>query len=255
MKLSVVIITRNEEANIGRCLDSVGFADEWIVIDSQSTDATCEIAQEKGARVYECQWTGYGPAKREGVARAEGDWILALDADEVVSTELAEQVRDVISRENGPAGYRFPRKTHFLSRWILHCGWYPDYQLRLFRRGQGNFTDDIVHEYVKVDGDVGVLQGELLHFSDPNLEHYLQKFNRYTTIGAEEAYASGRRASASDIVVRPLVSFFKHYITKQGFRDGMEGFILSALSSMAVLVKYSKLRHLAYQQRQEGKAS
>jgi glycosyltransferase involved in cell wall biosynthesis len=254
MKLSVVIITRNEETNIGRCLDSVRFADEWIVIDSQSTDSTCEIAREKGARVYECEWHGYGPAKREGVARAEGNWIIALDADEVVSVPLAEQIKEVIAREDGPAGYRFPRKTFFLSRWILHCGWYPDYQLRLFRRGQGNFTNDVVHEFVEVDGAVGLLTGELLHYSDPDLEHYLKKFNRYTTIGAEDAYASGRRASASDIVVRPVVSFFKHYVTKQGFRDGMEGFILSALSSMAVLVKYSKLRHLAYQRRQEGKA-
>ncbi len=255
MKLSVVIITRNEEANIGRCLDSVRFADEWIVIDSQSTDATCEIAQEKGARVCECDWEGYGPAKREGVARAEGEWVLALDADEVVSAPLAAQIRQVVNGTEGPVGYRFPRKTHFLSRWILHCGWYPDYQLRLFRRDRGNFTDDVVHEYVEVDGEVGMLTGDLLHYSDPNLEHYLEKFNRYTTIGAQEAFAAGRRASTSDIVVRPVVSFLKHYVSKQGFRDGMEGFILSALSSMAVLVKYSKLRHLAYRKRQEGETA
>jgi glycosyltransferase involved in cell wall biosynthesis len=244
MSLSVVIITRNEEANIGRCLESVKWADEIVVVDSDSTDRTQVIATEHGARVHTLRWQGFGHAKQTGVDLATGEWILSVDADEVVSIELADEIGRIVAGGTPCAGFYMPRKTNFLGRWILHCGWYPDPLLRLFRRSQGRFDTAVVHERVILSGEAGRLHGHLLHYSDPDLEHYLNKFNLYTTLGAREAYESGRRAGWFDVVVRPPVSFVKHYVSKQGFRDGMEGFVLSVLSAVAVLVKYVKLRDI-----------
>jgi len=243
-KLSVVVITRNEEKNIRRCLESVSWADEIVVVDSHSTDRTVEIASELGARVYNIEWNGFGPAKREGVDKASGEWILSLDADEVVSGELAAEIKKALEGDNEYSGYYILRKANFLGRWIYHCGWYPDPVLRLFEKSRGDFNDALVHEKVLVEGRVGRLKGELWHYSYPTLESYFVKFNRYTAMGAEAALQRGKRAGWFDILVKPPVSFLKHYIVKQGFRDGWEGFLISILSSAAVLVKYAKLREL-----------
>ncbi len=244
MELSIVIITRNEEENIGRCLKSVSWADEVILVDSQSTDRTREIAGQLGAIIFSPPWRGFGHAKREAVKQARGKWILSIDADEVVSSELAREIKDVMRDASGLAGFYIPRRTNFLGRWIRHSGWYPDRVLRLFLKSQGDFDEATVHEKVILDGPVGNLTGELLHYSYPSLEHYFIKFNHYTTLGAEEAYRRGHLAGWPDIVLRPPVAFVKHYISRQGFRDGLEGFIISVMSSIAVLVKYAKLRHL-----------
>ena len=176
--------------------------------------------------------------------RQWGSGILAIDADEELSEKLSTSIREVIKTDTKKAGFEFPRLTCFIGRWMKHCGWYPDYQLRLFKKGQGNFNDVTVHERVILEGSCGRLKGDLLHYSDPSLEHYLDKFNRYTTMGAEEAFAAGKRARLGDLTLRPFVSFIKHYISKQGYLDGFEGFILSILSAVAVLVKYAKLRLL-----------
>jgi len=246
MKLSAVVITKNEAANIGRCLKSVSFADEIVVIDSGSTDQTVDIAVGLGARVHSiARWEGYGKTKRLGVKRAAGEWILSIDADEVVSPSLASEIQLAIASGSAMSGYRFPRLTNFLGRWIRHCGWYPDYQLRLFRKDAGNFNEAVVHESVVLNGSVGRLQGDLLHYSDPTLEHYLVKFDRYTTLGAAQAHQEGRRAGWFDVAIRPIASFLSHYVIRRGFLDGLEGLVLSALSAMAVMVKYAKLRRLA----------
>ncbi len=245
MRLSVVVITKNEEANIGRCLEAVRWADEIILIDSQSTDRTVEIAQEFGAKIYSPEWRGYGHAKRTGVDHASGEWVLSVDADEVVSDELSDSIRAVLDGESLHAGYYVNRRTNFLGRWINHCGWYPDRVLRLFRRDAGNFDEAVVHEQVIVSGTTGQLTGDLLHYSYPTLERYLAKFDVYTTLGAEKAYARGKRAGWTDIVLRPPVSFVKHYLIRLGFLDGWEGLVISVMSSVAVFVKYAKLRHLA----------
>ncbi len=248
MELSVVVITKNEEENIGRCLESVRWADEIILIDNQSTDRTCEIANRYRASIYSLSWQGYGSAKREGVKRAKGKWVLSIDADEEVSPELADEIGGVIRNSENYSGFYIPRKTNFLGRWIHHSGWYPDLVLRLFLRDRGNFDEAVVHEKVVLDGKTGYLKGELRHYSYPNLEQYLEKFNHYTTLGAEEAFRRGKRERWLDIVVRPPVAFVKHYISRQGFRDGMEGFIISVMSSIAVFVKYAKLRHMERQE-------
>jgi glycosyltransferase involved in cell wall biosynthesis len=244
MRISAVIITKNEAANLRRCLESVKWVDEIVIIDSQSTDNTLEIAKEYSAKIYSPSWRGFGPAKKEGVERASGDWILSIDADEEVTPELTDEIGRVIRSNPVLGGYFIGRKTKFLGRWILHSGWYPDFVLRLFQKQAGNFDEAVVHEKVHISGEAGRLQHELRHYSFPSLEHYLQKSNLYTSLGAREAYRKGDRANWFDIVIKPPVSFIKHYILKQGFRDGLEGFIISALSAVAVLVKYAKLREL-----------
>jgi len=243
-KLSAVIITKDEEQNIRRCLESVRFADEIIVIDSDSSDKTVEIASQIGAKVFNRPWQGFGPAKQEGVNQADGDWILSIDADEVVPENLAHEIKRSINSSNGVSGFYLKRKTLFLGRWILHSGWYPGYVLRLFQKNEARFDGAVVHEKVVTDGKVEYLDSDLLHYSYPDMECYLSKSNRYTTLGAEEAFRKGKKAGVIEIVFKPPIAFLKHYIVNQGFRDGIEGFILAALSSMAVLVKYAKLRKL-----------
>lgn len=242
--LSVVIITKNEEANIRRCLESVKWADEIILIDSDSTDRTVEIANEYKAKVLSIKWSGFGLAKQFGVDQATKKWILSIDADEVLTPELAEEIKKVVSSDNQNNGYYMPRKTNFMGRWIKHCGWYPDLLLRLFLKSKGRFDGATVHERVVLEGQSGVLKSDLLHYSNPSLEHYLKKYNLYTTLGAQKAAKEGRRISLKDIVLRPAAAFFKHYLSRSGFRDGVEGFVLSVLSSTAVMVKYAKLREL-----------
>ncbi len=250
--LSVVVISRDEELNIANCLASVSWADDIVLIDSQSVDRTVEIAKEHGARVFSPIWNGYGPAKQEGVRQAKHDWILSLDADEVVSPELANEIRQVLNQDHDLAGFFIPRKTQFLGRWIMHCGWYPDHILRLFDRNRGGFTDSVVHEKVIVSGSTGYLRNDLLHYSYPSLEDYFNKYNRYTTLGAEEAFRRGVRAGWFEIAIKPYVAFLKHYIARQGFRDGLEGFLVSILSSSAVMVKYAKLRELHRKKNRSG---
>lgn len=244
MKLSVVVITKNEEANLARCLESVRFADQIVVVDSHSTDRTVEIARIFGARVETIDWAGFGKAKQHALSLADGEWVLSIDADEQLSPELAAEIQSIVQSDTSFVGYEMPRLTNFLGKWIRHCGWYPDPVLRLFRRGKGRFTDDIVHERVMIDGPVGRCHNDLLHFSYPTLDVYFDKFNRYTTEGAIQEAARGRTAGLFDLTARPFVSFVKHYISKAGFLDGVEGFMVSALSSCAVFVKYAKLRQM-----------
>ncbi len=249
--ISAVIITKNEEANIRRCLDSLKWVDEVIVVDSGSQDDTRQLATELGATVYDAPWTGYGPAKAFGVDKATSRWILSVDADEVVTPELADEILQLLVGGAPFNGYDMPRLTNFLGRWIRHCGWYPDRVIRLFQKAHGNFDDAPVHERVVLDGPHGHLKSDLLHYSYPTLEHYLVKSNRYTTLGAHKAFDQGRRAGWFDIVIRPSVSFFSHYIVRQGFRDGLEGLLISVMSAVAVMVKYAKLRVLQNEKKQK----
>ena len=242
--LSAVVISKNEERNIRRCLESVSFADELILIDSQSTDNTRAIAAEMGAKIYSPEWKGFGPAKQYGVERASHNWVLSVDADEVVSTELKVEILSVIKADNEFAGYYVPRCTNFNGRWIRHSGWYPDYVLRLFDKTKGGFNAAYVHEKVEVTGPTGQLKNDLLHYSYPTLEDYFDKFNYYTTVGAEELFKKGKKTSWVKIMVKPLAQFVKQFILKAGFLDGGEGFLISFLSAVAVMVKYAKLRAL-----------
>ena len=192
-RISAVIITRNEEINLARCLESLKWVDEIIVVDSHSVDRTRDIAEHYGAKFLLIDWPGFGPAKQHGVDAATNEWVLSIDADEEVSQPLRDEIKEVIDSSEACDGYEMPRKTNFLGRWINHSNWYPDYVLRLFRKSRGGFDNAVVHEKVVVDGSVGRLNSDLLHYSYPSLDTYFEKFNRYTTVGAVEAYKAGRR--------------------------------------------------------------
>jgi glycosyltransferase involved in cell wall biosynthesis len=230
-RITVITLTLNEERNIRECLETVRWADEIIVVDSGSADRTVEIAKEFTPHVHVISWPGYGPAKNYALERASGEWILWLDADERVTPELAREIGSLLDRpEVGESGFAMARRAYFLGRWIRHAGWYPSRVVRLFRRGR-----------LELEGRVGVTQHDLLHFTDPDLHHYLMKFNRYTTLAAEEMERNGRRSRVPDLLLRPLFQFVKMYLFRRGFLDGIEGFILSILSSAYVFVKYAKL--------------
>lgn len=244
-RLSVVTIALNEEHNIVECLDSVRWADELIVVDSGSSDRTVELATQYPARVMELPWRGYGATKNDALRHATGDWILWLDADERVTPELAAEIRAKVNENNGSyAGYSVARRAYFLGKWIRHCGWYPSRVTRLFRRDRGKFTENKVHEMLLLDGAVNHLSHDLLHFTDPNLYHYFEKFNRYTSLAAEDMNGAGEHFSLYDVLLRPPFAFFKMFVLRRGFLDGMHGFILSAVSMAYVFVKYAKLWEL-----------
>ena len=240
--LSIVTLALNEERNIEACLESVRWADEIFVVDSGSTDRTVELARKYTDRVITIEWRGYGPTKNYALELVRGDWVLWLDADERVTPELAGEIRDVLaSGDKGTAAYAMGRRAFFLGRWIRHSGWYPSRVTRLFRRGMARFTEQRVHEQLVVEGNVAALRNDLLHYTDPDLHHYFSKFNRYTSLAAEDLDGAGRRWSPLDLLVRPWFQFAKMYLLRRGFLDGMQGFILAVVSSAYVFVKYAKL--------------
>lgn len=243
--LSVIVITKNEEHNIVDCLESVRWADEIIVVDGASEDRTVELARTFSEKVYIKPWEGYAASKNFGLQQCIGDWILWLDADERVTPGLKEMIRRVVDHDE-PAfgGYEVPRKAYFLGKWIKHCGWYPGYVLRLFRRVSGRWTDKKVHEHLEIEGKVGRLHDDLLHYTDPNLWHYFDKFNRYTTLAAEDLDSKGGSFRLSQVTLRPAWLFIKMYFLNLGFLDGVQGFILCVLSSCYVFTKYAKLWEL-----------
>ena len=244
-RLSVITLTLNEEHNIAECLSGVQWADELIVVDSGSTDRTVELAKSFTNHVMNVEWKGYGATRNLALARCTGDWVLWLDADERVTNELSEEIRQLIqTNPKELAGYSIARRAYFLGRWIKHCGWYPARVTRLFRREKGRFTENNVHEHLLVDGIVGELRHDLLHYTDPDLKHYFVKFNRYTSLAADDLHAAGRSFRFYDLLVRPPFQFFKMYVMRLGFLDGLQGFILSVVSSAYVFTKYAKLWEL-----------
>jgi glycosyltransferase involved in cell wall biosynthesis len=281
MNLSVVIITFNEERNLGRTLESVKplVADgkgEVIVVDSGSTDRTIAIAKSFGAKVYVEEWKGFAAQKNSAIDKAIGDWILSLDADEELDSQLQQALRELLeslgrlsalgkqtdrdqqdiadgtSRPDSIphadfSGLYIPRKNEFLGRWIKHGGFWPDPKLRLFRRGKGRFEDRAVHEDVQVDGITRRIQaGSLLHHSYPTISDYIEHMNRYSSLGAEMVVAKGRvQFSAINIVLRPLATFVYNYFFRLGFLDGREGLLLHLNHAVYVSWKYAKAWELS----------
>ena len=241
LSLSVVIITLNEEANLARTLASVAWADEIVVLDSGSTDRTREVAESFHAKFFVEPWKGFAAQKNSALAKATGDWILSLDADEEVEPALAEEIRAVLAANPSVAGFWIPRKNFFLGRWIKHGGFYPDPKLRLFRRGAGQFEDRLVHEDMRLDGTTASLKNNLLHHAYPTLENYIEHMNRYSSLGAKMAVEKRPRGfSLIDIVVRPKLTFLYNYILRLGFLDGREGLLLHAYHATYVSWKYAK---------------
>jgi glycosyltransferase involved in cell wall biosynthesis len=241
--ISALIIAKDEERNIGPCIDSLkSLADETVVImDSTSTDRSREIALEKGAKVFVKEWLGYGATKNWGLQHTSGDCILWIDADERMTPELASEIKNTMSSGIQFAALAFPRKAFFLGKWIKHCGWYPGYVRRLFKRGEARFDDKLVHEKLIVSGRTIRLKNALIHFTDPDINRYFTKFNEYTRLAAEQMHLNGRRFKVAEAILKPIFLFVKMYILKLGFLDGIEGFILCVFSSHYVFVKNVKL--------------
>ncbi|CAI2719217.1 glycosyltransferase family 2 protein [Nitrospina watsonii] len=248
--LSVVVITKNEAARIRQCLESVRWADEIVVLDSGSSDGTPEICREYTDRVFDVDWPGFGPQKNRALEKATGDWVLSLDADEVVSDSLRRDIEQAVQSPQ-VNGYEIPRSSHYCGRRIRHSGWSPDYVLRLIKKGQGAFTDALVHEKLEVRGPVGRLRHPLIHYSFDTFEDVLDKVNRYSTYNARMLYEQGRRTSLLEAVGRGLWAFVRAYILKAGFLDGRQGFQLAVSNAEGTYYKYVKLMEL----HRTGKAS
>jgi len=246
-KLSVTVITRNEAADIGDALASVVWADEIVVVDSESTDDTAAIARRHNARVVVRPWPGYVDQKNHAASLASHDWILSLDADERVTPALAEEIKRVMARAPAAIGheaFRIPRVTWHLGRWIRTTDWYPDHQLRLYDRRAAQWTGRYVHESVTVRGTTGRLRGELQHYAYRDLADHLETIDRYTTYAARQMQEAGRRAGLLQIAGHPPLAFLRNYIARGGIRDGVPGFIISAMNAYYVFLKFAKLREM-----------
>jgi glycosyltransferase involved in cell wall biosynthesis len=239
--VSVTIITLNEAANIDACLETVAWADEIVVVDSGSTDGTPDRARARGARVIVRDWPGYPAQKNFAASQATHDWILSVDADERVTPDLAAEIRSTLESAGGAAGYRIPRVTWHLGRWIRTTDWYPDYQLRLYDRRRANWPPRIVHESVTADGPVRYLKHDLQHYAYRDIGHHHEVMNRYTSLAARQMFEQGRRAGVMDLVVHPPAAFVRNYLLKRGFMDGLPGFVISAMNAHYVFLKFAKL--------------
>lgn len=243
LPLSAVIITRNAASQIDACLASLAFADEIVVVDSGSDDSTCEIAARRGARVVHKEWLGFGRQKQFAVDQAAHDWVLCIDADERVSPELAASIGRALASPASPV-YRMARRNRFLGRWLLHGEGYPDWSPRLFDRNRARWSDDAVHEKVLYAVTPGTLAGDLLHDSAEDLAGYLAKQNRYTTLAARQLYEAGRTAGVLKLVLSPAFRFFKFYVLRLGFLDGVPGLVHIAIGCTNSFHKYAKLIEL-----------
>ena len=275
--LSIVIVTHNEEANLPRTLKSIAHElysygkrndTELIIVDSGSTDRTVEIAKSFGARIFIEEWKGYAAQKNSAIEKANGSWILSLDADEAVSPELLQEIDRALGSqlslcsEQPPTSSAFvdafsmPRQNLFLEKRIRHGGFWPDRKTRLFRKGKGHFGIRPVHESIHVSGSVGILRAPLIHHSYPTLSDYIEHMNRYSSLGAEMVVANGKvRFRVINIVVRPLATFIYNYFFRLGFLDGREGLLLHLYHAVYVSWKYAKAWELSRKQSQSAMSS
>ena len=241
MKLSVVIIAKNEQASIRRCLESVKWADELIVLDSGSTDDTVGICREYTAHVHQTDWPGFGPQKNRALERATGDWVLSLDADEWMTPASRDEIVRAVAQPQDVAAFRLPRLSSFCGRFMRHSGWWPDHVVRLFRRGAARFSDDAVHERVIVDGNTGTLREPLMHETFVDLDELLAKMNNYSTLSAQDMQRDGKRSGLPMAVARAAWAFVRTYFLRGGFLDGREGFMLAVATAEGTYYRYVKL--------------
>jgi glycosyltransferase involved in cell wall biosynthesis len=242
--VTVTIITLDEADHIAAAIDSAAWADEVIVVDSGSVDGTVAIARAKGARTETRAWTGYVDQKNFAAGLASNDWIFSLDADERIPPPLASEIRARLSAEPPLGGYRVPRVTFHLGRWVRTTDFYPDYQTRLYDRRRARWQGRHVHESVRVDGPSGQLEHELEHYSYRDLREHLDRINHYTTLAARQMHENGRRAGPLDLLVHPPAAFVRNYVLRRGFLDGTAGLTLSIVNAYSVFLKFAKLWEL-----------
>lgn len=244
-RVSVAVVALNEEERLRACLESVVWAEELVVVDAGSSDKTVAIAREFTDRVHFRAWDGYGAQKNFALGQCHGDWILSLDADERVSEALREEIRTTLQGgPGGAAGFFLPRQNLFQGRWVRHGGLYPDWQLRLFRRGRGAFVERAVHESVRVDGPTARLRAPLIHESYRSVADAVGRLNRYSDLAAAELCAAGRGGSPVDLLARPVWRFVSMYVLRTGFLDGWRGLVLAGLHAHYVFLRAAKVREL-----------
>lgn len=242
--LSVTIITLNEEQNIRDCLESVRFADEVIVVDSGSRDRTLDIAGKFNVKIFQEAWQGFSGTKNSAQEKAQGPWILNIDADERVTPALREEIRRILREGSDYAGFKVPRKNYFCGQWIRHGGWHPNYQLRLYRKEAGRFAPREVHEQAEVRGPVGTLVNPLEHYTYRSISDYLRRMDRYADLSARQYLQEGRRIGWPAILFRSWFTFFQMWILKWGCLDGVNGLVLAVLYSQYTFIKYAKLKEM-----------
>lgn len=243
MKISVTIIVKNEENNLPDCLESLDFADEIVVVDSGSSDGTAEICRSHPkVRYHELPWEGFGRQKNRAADLARNEWVFNIDADERVSPELRASI--LAADPTRFTGFRVARENYFALRRIRYCGWYPDYNLRLYSRRLCRFSERLVHEAVTCSGGVGTLEGNLIHYTYAGISDYLQRMDKYSSLAAEEVIKAGKKPGVAALLLRPLFTFFKMFVLKQGFREGYHGLLLSLLYAVYTFLKYAKAREI-----------
>lgn len=243
MKITATVITFNEEHNIAAALESLSWADEIIVVDSESNDRTAEVARAYTDRIFVRPWPGYSAQKNFAAEQAANDWIFSLDADERVSRELTDSIRQLKGRaaEPGSAGFEMSRLTFYLGRWIKHSGWRPDYKSRLYHRRRARWRGDYVHETLEMDGTVERLSGDILHHTVRDASEHHLRMDRYTTLAAEQAYLQGKRASLLSLLISPGIVFLRSYILKLGFLDGIPGLAIARFAAHYEFLKNLKM--------------
>ncbi len=242
LKISAVIITHNEGKNINDCFESIKWVDEIVVVDSLSTDNTVEICKKYTSHIIQRPWPGHVAQKQFALEQATGDWILSLDADERLAPGAQEEIKKEVLLEASPVdGYIFPRHSYYLGRWINHSGWYPDYKLRLIRKGRGRWGGVDPHDKLMVDGPAKTLKTEILHYVYRNLSHQLMTVDSFSDITVRQWREKGKQFYLLSLVARPPLKFLECYIWKRGFLDGLPGFVIAVNSSFYVFLKYAKL--------------
>jgi glycosyltransferase involved in cell wall biosynthesis len=242
MKLSLIVITNNNQAVVGRCLESARWADESVVVDSGSTDATPEICREHGAQFHRTpDWPGHGPQKNRALDRAHGEWVLSLDSDEWVTPDLQTEIQRTLADPGTHVAFAIPRRSSFCGRYMKHSGWWPDYVVRLFRRDAARFSEDHTHDRLMVQGTIGRLRQPLMHEAIVDLDQMLVKMNMYSTSSARMLQKSGRRASLFTALLHGTWAFFRTYFLRAGFLDGREGFMLAVANAEGSYYRYLKL--------------
>jgi len=240
-KVSALVIAYNEEPNIRACLETVTWADEIVLVDSFSTDATEKIAREFTEKVYQHEFRGFGRLRNEALTHTSHEWVFSLDTDERATPEVRDEIRRVLKDEPDADAYFVPRRNYFLGRWIRHSGWYPDYrQPQLFRKGRMRYREDLVHEGFELDGRMGYLKEHVLQYPFRDIDHYLAKMDRYSDLMAQRLVQEGRRFRTHQLVTHPLFTFAKMYVGRLGFLDGMPGVILAGLYAYYAFVKYAR---------------
>ena len=245
MSLSVILITKNEEANLKDCLESVSFADEIIVVDSQSSDKTQEIARSFGAKLeITSDWPGFGPQKNRALNLATKDWVLSIDADERVTPELKQEILATMASANAADCYAIPRSSWYCGRFMKHSGWYPDYVDRLFKRGSAKFSDHLVHERLLPTGSSGKLKNHFLHYSYRDFSQVLKKVDVYSSAAAQQAFKQGKKGGLGEALIHGFWAFFRTYVLRRGFLDGKHGLALAISNAATSYYKYLKLWQL-----------